>query len=246
MSTPNSSSQRIIYAHVLEQHALYEAFVSLNSPADAEETLQHELEQEFFETLSILTLTLRAKDPQLYQHCNRVQRITHFLTQALKLPKEEGITIELAGLFHDIGKIAIHNDVLQKPTCLTSEEYQDVKGHAARGAEILGHIKMLNKVVPMVHHHHERWDGHGYPSGLCREAIPLGARILAIADAFEVMTSHRAYSKTRTPAQALEELRRNAGTQFDPVLVDRFCSSMEDAFPNKNHLERSGVLFMLD
>jgi putative nucleotidyltransferase with HDIG domain len=246
MSTPTSSPQRYNYAHALEHHALYEAFVSLNSPTDAEETLQHELEQEFFENLSVLALTLWAKDQQLYQHCNRVRRIAHFLTQALKLPQAEGITIELAGLFHDIGKIAIHNDLLQKPTCLTSEEFQDVKGHAARGAEILGHIKMLSKVVPMVRHHHERWDGHGYPSGLRCEAIPFGARILAIADAFEVMTSHRAYLTTCTPAQALEELRRCAGTQFDPVLVDRFCSSMEDAFPNKNHLANSGVLFMLD
>jgi len=246
MSTPKPSPQKPIYTYVTEHHALYETFASLNSPADADETFQHELEQEFFETLSVLALTLRAKDPQLYEHCSRVQRITHFLARALKLPQAEGITIEMSGLFHDIGKIAIHNDVLQKPTCLTSKEFQDVKGHAARGAEILGHIKMLDKVVPMVHHHHERWDGHGYPGGLRCEAIPFGARVLAIADAFEVMTSHRAYQTTRTSAQALEELRRCAGTQFDPVLVDRFCSSMENIFPNKNHLESSGTLFMLD
>jgi len=218
-----------MYAHeFVEQHALLETFARLNSPADADKTLQHELEQEFFEALSVLTLTLWAKDPQLYEHCYRVQRITHYLTQALKLPQAEGITIELAGLLHDIGKIAIHNDVLQKPTCLTSEEFQDIKGHAARGAQILSHITMLDKVMPMIYHHHERWDGDGYPSGLRSEAIPFGARIVAIADAFEVMTSHRAYMTTCTPAQALEELRRCAGTQFDPVLVDRFCTALQD------------------
>src|SRR5579863_9929346 len=110
-----------------ELHTLYESFARLNSPTEADETLQHELEQEFFTALSVLTLTLRAKDPQLYHHCYRVQHIIHDLTQALKLTQGEGITIELAGLLHDIGKISIHNDILQKPTCLTNAEFQDVK-----------------------------------------------------------------------------------------------------------------------
>ncbi len=229
MTTQSPTTQVDTYEYEFaELHALFESFANLYSPADAEETLQHELEQDFFEALSVLTLTLRAKDPQLFEHCCRIQRITHFLTQALKLPQAEGVTIELAGLFHDIGKIGIHNDVLQKPSSLTSQEFQDVKEHATRGAEILGRIEILNKVVPMVLHHHERWDGCGYPSGLRGEAIPFGARIVAIADAFEVMTSHRPYLITRTPSQALEELRRCAGTQFDPVLVDRFCTSLED------------------
>jgi putative nucleotidyltransferase with HDIG domain len=211
-----------------EFYALFESFANLYRPADAEETLQHELEQVVFEALSVLTLSLRAKDPQLFEHCCRVQHIAHFLAQALKLPQAEGVTIELAGLFHDIGKISIHTDVLKKPSSLTSQEFQDVKEHTTRGAEILSRIEMLKEVVPMVLHHHERWDGHGYPDGLRGEAIPFGARIVAIADAFEVMTSHRPYLITRTPSQALEELRRCAGTQFDPVLVDRICTSLED------------------
>lgn len=229
MTTQTHTTQGDTYEHeFVELQALYEAFARLHNPADTEETLQHELEQEFFEALSVLTLTLKAKDPQLYEHCRRVQEITHFLTQALRLPQAESIAIELAGLFHDIGKISIPNDVLQKASYLTSQEFQDVKLHAVGGAQILSQIKMLDKVVPMVHHHHERWDGNGYPSGLQGEAIPFGARIVAIADAFEVMTSHRAYVITRTSAQALEELRRCAGTQFDPVLVARFCTSLED------------------
>ncbi len=229
MSTPHPTPQRDIYTdECIEPPALYEAFVCLNSPLDTDETLQHELEQESFEALSILTITLQAKDPQLYDHCCRVQRIVHWLAPALSLPEADSITIELAALFHDIGKIAIHNDVLQKPTCLTSEEFQDMKGHAARGADILSHIPLLDKLVPIVLHHHERWDGNGYPYGLHSETIPFGARIVAIADAFEVMTSHRPYQTTRTTTQALEELRRCAGTQFDPVLVDRFCTTLED------------------
>ena len=229
MTTQTPTTQVDAYeCEFAKLHALFESFANLYSPAEAEEPLQHELVQEFIEALSVQTLTLRAKDPQLFEHCCRVQRLIHFLTQALKLPQAEGITIELAGFFHDIGKIGIHNDVLQKPSSLTSQEFQDVKEHTTRGAEILSRIKMLNKIVPMVLHHHERWDGHGYPGGLRGEAIPFGARIVAIADAFEVMTSHRPYLITRTPSRALEELRRCAGTQFDPVLVDRICTSLED------------------
>ncbi len=221
------NTDAVEHPQFVELHPLYEAFARLNSMTNAEETLQHELMQEFFEALSALMLTLKAKDPQLYEHSRRVEYFAHCLTQALHLSQEEAITIELAGLFHDIGKIATHNDVLQKASCLTRKEFEDIKQHAARGAQIINHIKMLNNVVPMVRHHHERWDGQGYPDGLQGDAIPFGARIVAIADAFEAMTSHRAYITTRTPAQALEELRRCAGTQFDPVLVDRFCTCLE-------------------
>ncbi len=229
MTTQTPTTQVDAYeCEFAELHALFESFANLYSPAEAEEPLQHELVQEFIEALSVQTLTLRAKDPQLFEHCCRVQRLIHFLTQALKLPQAEGITIKLAGLFHDIGKTGIHNDVLQKPSSLTSQEFQDVKEHTTRGAEILSRIEVLNKVVPMVRYHHEHWDGHGYPDGLRGEAIPFGARFVAIVDAFEVMTSHRPYLITRTPAQALEELRRCAGTQFDPVLVDRICTSLEN------------------
>lgn len=101
-----------------------------------------------------------------------------------------------------------------------------IKRHPAYGAVILRQMGMPSQVTHIVSHHHEHWDGGGYPAGLQREAIPLGARIVAIANAFEVMTSHRPYQAPRPPIQALEELRRCAGTQFDPVLVDRFCSIM--------------------
>lgn len=211
----------------VELHSLYEMIPSQHGLERHEETLQHELQQEFSAALSTLTLTLKVKDPQLYEHSCRVQQLIHRLAQALRLPQEDAVMIELAGLFHDIGKIGIHNDVLQKASGLTRQEFEDIKQHAARGAQIISQVKLLKQAIPMVHHHHERWDGHGYPAGLRGEAIPLGARVIAIADAFEVMTSQRPYITTHTPAQALEELRRCAGTQFDPILVDRFCSDLE-------------------
>jgi len=214
----------------VELHSLYAMFPNQHGPEGNEETLQHELQQELTAALSTFTLTLKVKDPQLYEHSCNVQQLIHRLAQTLHLPQEEALMIELAGLFHDIGKLSIHNDVLQKASCLTRQEFEDIKQHAAYGAQIIGQVKMLKSAVPMVRHHHERWDGQGYPAGLRAEAIPLGARMIAIADAFDVMTSHRPYITTSTPAQALEELRRGAGTQFDPILVDRFCSCLEAGY----------------
>src|SRR6266699_3393577 len=198
----------------VELHSLYEMIPCQHGLERNEETLQHELQQEFSAALSTLILTLKVKDPQLYEHSCRVQQFTHRLAQALRLPQEDAVTIELAGL-------------LQKASYLIRQEFEDIKQDAARGAQIISQVKMLERAVPIVRHHHERWDGQGYPAGLRGEAIPFGARMIAIADAFEVMTSHRPYITTCTPAQALEELRRCAGTQFDPILVDRFCSCLE-------------------
>jgi len=138
------------------------------------------------------------------------------------------MTFVLAALFHDIGKIYIDDALLHKPASLTSQELEVIKEHPAHGALILSHFRMLKNIVPMAYHHHERWDGNGYPSGLKRESIPLGARILANDDAFEVMTSHRVYQPRRTPAEALEELCLCAGTQFDPHLVEWFSMILAD------------------
>ena len=214
----------------VELHSLYAMFPNQHGPEGNEETLQHELQQEFSAALSTFTLTLKVKDPQLYEHSCSVQQLIHRLARNLHLPLEEALMIELAGLLHDIGKLSIHNDVLQKASYLTRQEFEDIKQHAALGAQMISQVKMLKRVVPMVRHHHERWDGQGYPAGLRAEAIPLGARMIAIADAFDVMTSHRPYITTSTPAQALEKLRRGAGTQFDPILVDRFCSCLEAGY----------------
>lgn len=183
--------------------------------------------KQYTNTFSTLITAIKAKDPLLYLHSYRVQRFTHQLTYALSIPEEEANTIKIAALLHDIGKIGIHDTILRKTSCLTPQEYEIVKEHPARGAYILSQIPWLKKVVPLVHYHHERCDGNGYPYGLHRKAIPLGARIIAIADAFEVMTSqNRTYQITRTTNDALNELLRCAGTQFDHALVTIFCNSL--------------------
>lgn len=192
-----------------------------------EEPLFHELKQEFSEVLSRLTPIMKAKDRQLYRHSLRVHSLASSLTSVLNLPEEDALTIGLAAVFHDIGKMAINNTLLHKPSRLTRQEFEIVKGHTAYGAKILSQFKVLKNVVPSVYHHHECWDGRGYPDGIGGDAIPLGARVVAIVDAFEAMTSDRYYQKRRPPSEALEELRRCAGTQFDAQLVSLFCNSLE-------------------
>jgi putative nucleotidyltransferase with HDIG domain len=186
-----------------------------------------EPERAYPRPLATLILTLKMKERQLYMHSWRVQQLTHLFTQALNLSDEQAQGIELAALFHDIGKIALPDALLQKATCLTREEFETIKKHPVHGALLLSNLGMPENVAEVVHHHHEHWDGGGYPSGLRGEAIPLGARLIAIADAFEAMTTGRTYQARRTPRQALEELRRCAGTQFDPLLVDLFCTKLQ-------------------
>ena len=201
---------------------------SLGLSARTRDTSAHQYDSKQHSVLSTLALTIKAKDPQLYLHSRRVQSLANCLMHAMNLPKEERVTIGLAGLFHDIGKIRIEDVLLHKAGDLTNQEFEVIKEHPAHGALILGRFRMLKNVVPMVYHHHERWDGNGYPGRLSGEAIPLGARIVAIADAFEVMTSHRVYQAMRTPAEALEELYLCAGTQFDPYLVKWFSTLVAD------------------
>jgi cyclic di-GMP phosphodiesterase len=178
---------------------------------------------------STLALALKAKDPQLYRHSYRVQYFASCLSNALGLAEDEKITIELGALFHDIGKLAIHDAILQKPACLTPREFAQIEQHPMHGAAILSQVGMLDRLLPIAYYHHERWDGNGYPNHLQKENIPFHARIVSIADAFEVMISRRVYKKAQTPYKALAELRNCAGTQFDPELVAVFCTAITKA-----------------
>lgn len=211
----------------LAQAASYELERPLLRTLDRlRKSLKDEREEHFREVFSSLTRAMQAKDAELYTHSRRVQQYAQRLARTLDLPEDEVQTIGLAALFHDIGKIGIHDIVLNKAARLTLLEYDYVKEHSTRGALILTHSRVLRHLAPLVRTHHEQWDGSGYPLGLRGEAIPRGARIIAIADAFEAMTANRVYQAARTPLQALEELCRCAGTHFDPLLVERFCASM--------------------
>jgi len=190
--------------------------------------LFNNLREEFSEIFSILTPVLKAKDPQLHRHSLRVHSLAlSFTTSTLQLSEAESLKIGLAAFFHDIGKMNITDAILQKASGLSRQEYEIIKYHPAYGAEILSQFKLIKSVIPALYHHHERLDGKGYPEGLRGDDIPLGARIIAIVDAYEVMTSHRSYQKSRTPLQALEELFEHAGTQFDAELVALFYKFLE-------------------
>ncbi|MGQ0606951.1 MAG: diguanylate cyclase [Chloroflexota bacterium] len=147
------------------------------------------------------------------------------------LPSEEIERIRIASLLHDLGKIAIPEDILDKPTMLTAAEWQAIGEHPRIGQVILEQASNLREAIPVVLHHHERFNGGGYPHGLKGNEIPLGARIVSVADAYHAMVHERPYSAALTHEEALEELRRHAGTQFDPDVVEVFCATYDAAVP---------------
>ena len=185
------------------------------------------LEQSALEAVESLNATVDAKDPYTAGHSQRVQRIALALAEELGLEREQREAVRFAGLFHDIGKIGVPDAILSKPGRLTELEYEVVKRHPEDGANIVARLHQLRDAVPAVLHHHERWDGKGYPHGLAAEQIPLEAAIVGLADAFDAMTTDRPYSDARPLHEAAEEIVRNRGTQFAPAVVDAFVGVFE-------------------
>ena len=174
-----------------------------------------------------LAATVDAKDHYTYGHSRKVSEYAVALAEALNLPEETVHTIRAAGLLHDIGKIGVPDSILTKPAALEQKEWEPIRTHPELGVEILKHVVDLSKCLPAILHHHENWDGTGYPHGVKGDAIPLEARILSVADAYDAITSPRPYRTQLTLKDALDELRRCAGTQFDPELVPVFCEMMQ-------------------
>jgi HD-GYP domain-containing protein (c-di-GMP phosphodiesterase class II) len=204
------------------------AFNKQTSPGAArgqfERRLRQVLHEQYQDLMLHLPPTMQARFPRLYRHSQKTFAFTLGMLRLLNVSEAEQTTIALGAFLHDIGKLVIDEAVLNKSGQLTPQEYALIKCHPAFGADILTNYVWLPDVAILAYHHHERWDGEGYPARLAGEAIPLGARIIAIADAFDAMTSHRSYQKRRSPREAIEELERCAGTQFDPMLVQLFCA----------------------
>lgn len=173
----------------------------------------------FYGTVSALSQAIDAKDGFTRGHADRVSRIAGAIARELGLPEREIEQIELAGLLHDIGKIGVEDRVLMKPSRLESDEQELMRRHPIYGASILEPSAALRPLVPIVLHHHENFDGTGYPEGLKGEEIPLGSRILLVSDTYEAMTSDRIYRKAPGHDKAIEQLNRYKGTQFDPKIV---------------------------
>ncbi len=186
--------------------------------------LYHTVQELYLEVIKSLCETVEAKDPETIGHCYRVSEYAVRLAREMKLEEEVIEQIRVAAHLHDIGKIGIPEAILLKADRLTSEEYATIKQHSEIGAKILTPIEFFGNVTAFVRYHHERFDGNGYPDNLKGKGIPIGARILAVADSFEAMTWHRPYHDSLLPAEALEEVLKCSGTQFDPDVVRAFRS----------------------
>jgi putative nucleotidyltransferase with HDIG domain len=175
-----------------------------------------------------LANTLEAKDPYTVGHSQRVAALAERMARKLGLSEAETEHIRLAGLLHDIGKIGIREDIINKPGPLAPEEYDHIRTHPGVSERILLPVRELNGALQIIRHHHERWNGSGYPDGLKGQEIPTGARLLAIADAYDAMTSKRPYRPAMTSEDALKELSRTAGTDFDPTLSRLFVEMIQE------------------
>jgi len=187
------------------------------------------LEKTHFETIMAFSEALEARDQYTAGHSRRVMEYSKGIGQRMKLDKSDIEDLKRSALLHDIGKIGIPDIVLNKKTKLTDEEYTTIKSHPEKGAGILKYIKAFKDLVPAVYHHHERYDGEGYPEGVKGAAIPLHARIIAIADTFDAMTSSRSYRNALSFRSALSELERNKGVQFDPDIADIFIEILQES-----------------
>lgn len=184
--------------------------------------LYMDLRNAYFDSIAALASALDASDPYTKGHSDRVTKYAVQTARAMKLSEREIETIEFAGRLHDIGKIGIDRSILRKRSKLNDREWSEMQKHPVMGSEIAGKLKFMKNSEDYVNYHHERYDGKGYPKGLKGEEIPVGARILGVVDAFDAMTSDRPYRPALSADEAVRELERGAGQQFDPNIVEVF------------------------
>ncbi|MGM0598460.1 MAG: HD domain-containing phosphohydrolase [Candidatus Rifleibacteriota bacterium] len=189
--------------------------------------LYENIQKVYLSTIEVLATAIDAKDPYTQGHSRRVTQYSVSIAEELNLPQKEIENVRYAGLLHDVGKIGIKDSIIRKPGRLTDEEYAIIKKHPAIGAKILRPVDFLADKIPGVLHHHEYYDGRGYPDHLTAENIPLHGRIICVADAFDAMTTNRPYRKGLTVKTAIGELKKFSGKQFDPVCVEAFLRAFD-------------------
>ena len=198
---------------------------------------QEQLKNAYLESIQTLRYTVEAKDTYTRGHSDRVSEYSVLIGKYMNLPDEDLETLRIGGLFHDIGKIGIPDAILLKDSKLTDDEYSEIKNHPAIGKHILSNAKIFENIIPIVFHHHEKYDGNGYPEKLAGQNIPLYARIAAIADTFDAMTSKRSYRDALSLDIVKNELSRCSGTQFDPNILKVFLDILDNHYQEIQNIQ---------
>lgn len=199
------------------------------------------IEKAYLDMVQTLRYTVEAKDSYTRGHSDRVSEYSVLIGRKLGLQEEQIKTLRIGGLFHDIGKIGIPDSILLKPGRLTDEEYTQIKAHPGIGAHILGSADIFKDIIPIVKHHHEKYDGTGYPGMLKGEEIPYLARIAAVADTFDAMTSRRSYRGPIDIEHVKDEIKRCEGTQFDPQVAEAFLEILNNNYEKIQEIQNKYV-----
>lgn len=221
--------------YTAEDLKLFTTLASLAAVAIENAGLYEQLKEAFYTTVYTLAETIEKRDPYTGNHTKRVMEYSLALGKTLGLMEEDMARLQLGAVLHDIGKIGVKDSVLLKESSLTDEEFEQIKMHPVYGEEIISRISQLKSAIPGVKHHHEKFNGRGYPDGLKGDEIDITARIIAVADSFDAMTSNRPYRSGLSLDEAFEELRKYSGSQFDPAIVDAFfAADVMEAFFTAN------------
>lgn len=214
--------------------ALFSAMALKAGVAVDNARLYDDLRSLFYNTVETLVRTIQAKDPYTSGHSTRVSRYAALIAEKLELSTKEQHQVYLAAMLHDIGKIGIPDDLLNHPGKLSDEEMDRVRSHVQLGVSMLEMLGEMHPIVPLIRHHHEAWDGSGYPDGLQGEEIPLISRIIAVADMYDAMTSDRPYRGRRTHREAVDEIRRVAGVKIDPRVARAMLDVLGELAPERD------------
>lgn len=204
-------------------------------------TTYEKLENSYLESIETLRYTVEAKDTYTRGHSDRVSEFSVLIGKHIGLSDSDIKILKIGGLFHDIGKIGVPDTILQKNSKLTDDEYSEIKNHPSIGSHILSTASIFKDIIPIVKHHHERFDGHGYPSQLAGNDIPYLARITAIADTFDAMTSKRSYRDALPLDVVIAEFERCKGSQFDPELADVFLDILRNHYDEIEKIQEKYV-----